>query len=347
MFSKCIILSILFLIDKIRAFQENKNDEINITSCRDHLKKDLGCVPLEKWSSMELSNNAVDVVCMSKDYKVGNEPKEIGMNPILMIFKESTIVDMDEKKKTITMDFQLLSLWRDERIKAIFSKGLGIITLPPVTTEDKPIIWNPFLELEIRSLKERRYILDPVVSKMGLYSSNIANNILKRASEVTFFPANSSVVWSKIYWRATVSCSFNFSNFPFDRQKCHVRMSLPFNWNLTLHNNKFYTTRYDADGFYISVHKFGPSKHYQEQLARYTTRFGIVIDAKRQISKYGFQYCLPSITIVMASSVSFIIPVSKIPGRVALVVTQFLTLTNIFIHQMVHTSNLSKHYINV
>ena len=190
MFSKCIILSILFLIDKIRAFQENKNDEINITSCRDHLKKDLGCVPLEKWSSMELSNNAVDVVCMSKDYKVGNEPKEIGLNPILMIFKESTIVDMDEKKKTITMDFQLLSLWRDERIKAIFSKKFGIIMLSPVTTEEKPTIWNPFNQLQIWRLKERRYILDPIVSQIGLASSNTANDILKSASEINLFPAD-------------------------------------------------------------------------------------------------------------------------------------------------------------
>ena len=41
------------------------------------------------------------------------------------------------------------------------------------------------------------------------------------------------------------------------------------------------------------------------------------------------------IAIVVVAQISFIIPMSAIPGRVALVVTQFLTLTNIFIHEMV------------
>ena len=44
---------------------------------------------------------------------------------------------------------------------------------------------------------------------------------------------------------------------------------------------------------------------------------------------------MPCIAIVIATSFSFIIPLSAIPGRVALIVTQFLTLTNIFINQMV------------
>ena len=41
----------------------------------------------------------------------------------------------------------------------------------------------------------------------------------------------------------------------------------------------------------------------------------------------------------MIAIISFIIPLSSIPGRVALVVTQFLTLTNIFIHSTVSKLN--------
>ena len=66
-------------------------------------------------------------------------------------------------------------------------------------------------------------------------------------------------------------------------------------------------------------------------------KFGVEVEMKRQLSGYIYQYYLPSITIAIASSISFIIPLTAIPGRVALVGTQFLTLTNIFIHQMVLT----------
>ena len=69
------------------------------------------------------------------------------------------------------------------------------------------------------------------------------------------------------------------------------------------------------------------------------TSFGYEIKLKRQPAKYLFQYYIPCITIVVASTLSFIIPPSAAPGRIALVVTQFLTLTNIFIYQMVSIAN--------
>ena len=132
-----------------------------------------------------------------------------------------------------------------------------------------------------------------------------------------------------------MSCYFNFSTFPFDTQECYFIMDLPFNWNLTLHSENEYTAKYHADGFEIQSYEFGPIKDYDKLLAMHSTLFGVVVKAKRHVSMYILQYYLPSISIVMASSISFIIPLSAIPGRVALVVTQFLTLTNIFIHQMV------------
>ena len=261
--------------------QNNNKDETFITSSRDALKSESGCTPREKWNIMELGTNAVKIVCNSKDYMVDHEPKEIALNPILLTFKHSTIVDIDEKKNTITMDFRLVCIWRDERIKAIFSKNFGIIMLSPVTTEEKPTIWNPFNQLQIWRLKERRYILDPIVSQIGLASSNTANDILNSASEINLFPANTSVVFSQIDWKATVTCSFDFSVFPFDRQQCRVGMSLPFNWNLTVHSQKKYVSMYHAGGFYISVNKFGSFKHYDAQLDFHSINFGIAVDTKR------------------------------------------------------------------
>ena len=66
-----------------------------------------------------------------------------------------------------------------------------------------------------------------------------------------------------------------------------------------------------------------------------TTVFGFDITLERMVQPFLYMYYLPCMAIVLVSQISFIIPLSSIPGRVALVVTQFLTLTNIFIHQTV------------
>ena len=58
-----------------------------------------------------------------------------------------------------------------------------------------------------------------------------------------------------------------------------------------------------------------------------------------------YMYYLPCMAIVLVSQISFIIPLSSIPGRVALVVTQFLTLTNIFIHQTVGYMSFREKFI--
>ena len=134
-----------------------------------------------------------------------------------------------------------------------------------------------------------------------------------------------------------MSCPYDFANFPFDKQKCRLTMSLPFNWNLSASNNKNLTLKYIKDGFEIGTQPFDSFRTNEEKLGLYRIYFGVEATLTRQLTKYVFQYYLPTITIVIASSVSFIIPLSAIPGRVALMGTQFLTLTNIFINEMVHT----------
>ena len=332
MVSKFIILVILLIVDEILAQGGNNN-----TLSNDHLKTKFGCIPLEKWNSMRWENDAIEVACMSKDYKVEDEPKEIARNPIFILIVDSTIVDIDEKKKRMTVEIGLVGFWQDERIKAVFAKKFRIMEMPPVTREENTVIWNPFRRLVIRNLKKRTYILDPIIAKMGLASSKPVDGIS--------FLWNRSIVWSKIEWRVTVSCPFDFVNFPFDAHTCPFKMVLPFDGNLTVYNEKRHTINYN-DGFDINTHQIDPVSGQVPFLKSPYTIFGFDVNVKRHLSPYVFQYYLPAITIVIASSVSFIIPLSAIPGRVALAVTQFLTLTNIFIHQMVYTLGLSSYQIS-
>ena len=62
---------------------------------------------------------------------------------------------------------------------------------------------------------------------------------------------------------------------------------------------------------------------------------GFNIQMFRGIQPFILEFYLPCIAIVLVSQISFVIPLTALPGRVALLVTQFLTLTNLFIHAMV------------
>ena len=63
--------------------------------------------------------------------------------------------------------------------------------------------------------------------------------------------------------------------------------------------------------------------------------FGVTIDMNRQIETYCYQYYIPCMVIVTTSFLSFVVPLTAIPGRVMIVVTQFLNLTNLFSNAMV------------
>ena len=63
---------------------------------------------------------------------------------------------------------------------------------------------------------------------------------------------------------------------------------------------------------------------------------------KRQAKPYVLQYYIPSSVVTIVSFLSFVVPISVTPGRIGLIVTQFLTLTNLFIHQRVSRINYIK-----
>ena len=64
-------------------------------------------------------------------------------------------------------------------------------------------------------------------------------------------------------------------------------------------------------------------------------KIGLQINIQRHLKPYILKYYLPCIIITLVSQCSFLIPLDALPGRVALVVTQLLTLTSLFIHEMV------------
>ena len=258
--------------------------------------------------------------------------------PLTCVSYEITDFDvdnMDEIKKQLTLQLKMRATWFDPRIEANFSgANNNIILLPSVESESRPLTWTPFQNLVIKNWIKWININHPRRYRfLKLYTTN--------SWSLGRFPPNIVLVSATINWRVVISCYkwLKYANFPHDSNKCKFEMrseyaNATFDVSDTKTRERFFET-YDLSGFEFSNLIMPPTVKNTSGYEFEYTQLGVEIKFERIIEKYVYEYYMPCILIVLASMLSFIIPLSAIPGRVALVVTQFLTLTNMFIHQRV------------
>ena len=124
---------------------------------------------------------------------------------------------------------------------------------------------------------------------------------------------------------------FDFSSYPFDIQRCKFVQfgndGMQFECKVAGNRMEW---KQKIGGFFIRIENVGSFSN---------DSIGFETILERAVEPYFYQYYIPSMAIVFVSQISFIIPLNAIPGRVALIATQLLTLVNIFIHQIVSKYN--------
>ena len=268
-------------------------------------------------------------VCLMPQYASTELPmnSDAASNVTLYLFNVY-VLEVDEVKNSVTVELLQYFEWTEPRIRANFSSATNQKKIK-LSTKSLNRIWHPELDIYTKDMKEWKSLYDPMLYQ-DIYLSKINDK-----SGVKF-----SVLKS---WKATIFCQFDFALFPFDTQHCAF---LQFGGTPDLHiismcrpiatkekyKLKSFTVSFSPVGAMCSQ---GNTSKQGLKLSFVDTGFDITL--KRKISAYLYTYYLPCLAIVIVSQVSFIVPLSSIPGRIGLVVTQFLTLTNIFIHQMVRT----------
>ena len=226
--------------------------------------------------------------------------------------------EVDAKKQSVSLDLNLWMRWKDPGVKFKFSneslENHGIFLGPNATSK----IWIPEVHI-----KNRTYFKED-----DEWKSLISSKILSETEEIEL----------KYEMKFSVFCVFDYSMYPVDEQTCNVSIGSSSqseifvlkpsleDENRTHHGEN----KYQSDNFYMST------TFFDRKIDDGTNTIGIFITMCRIPHSYIFMYYIPCITIVLVSLIGFVIPVSAIPGRIGLLVTQFLTLTNISIHQMVN-----------
>ena len=218
--------------------------------------------------------------------------------------------------------------WSDPDIKVQFSnedlENGGIILGPEATYE----IWTPDIHIENRTY----FKFDEE------WKSLTSSKILTTKKEVEL----------RYEMKFTVYCKFDHSRYPMDNQNCAINIGSASKSGIFvlypppngMDGSYHVENTYQADNFDVSV------KFYDKNMDNGRNKIGIRIKMCRLQHSYIFMYYIPCTTIVLVSLTGFVVPITAIPGRVCLLVTQFLTLINLSIYQMVKILNDSYNLMN-
>ena len=250
-------------------------------------------------------------VCIGKNYR----------NYMHTTIEYQQIRAVDAKEQTVSLDLLLTLRWLDPNIITNFNEDMmeeeGVILRPEKVKE----IWVPDLYIWNRtSVKEKNewaFLQTSMISTRNQLKDKDQNE--------------QTTVELKYEIKTTIYCKFEYSKYPMDSQKCSVKIgsaSAAAIFVLNEHDRAYHvSTNYGAVGLNLAIEFFGNDKGINS--------VGFHIKMKRILRPFMMKYYIPSIAIVIVSEIGFMVPLTAIPGRVALLVTQFLTLVNLFIYQMV------------
>ena len=267
-------------------------------------------------------------ICLEEGYSKGEAPN-LTETVVYGWFKTIYVHEVDDEKKTLTFEYMITMKWLDDRIKANFSnleEEKGIKQNP---ASEK--IWKPIPV--IKRLTDRKDYHDSIdVKKFSLSSKNI-NGI------------DSTEVLLKISGRITIFCNhWKLEKYPLDNQKCQIEFvyqgTSSIRFILTQENAKIRhkDLSHVSDGFDIRV-EFAKSDRTDVTI--------IDLQMERLFQPFFFKFYMPAMLIVCISGTGFLFPLSILPGRITLEVTQFLTLANLFIYQMVKFAFIFSTLVNL
>ena len=285
---------------------------------------DTGC-PYVSQDQMLVRN-----VCLMPHYQPNESPQESNFNHYVDVnLLKADILKVDEDNDKLKIHIIQILHWFDHRIRANLSYAGQLIKLAPSNVIQ---IWHPELDLYTTNLLKWESMYQPNLYKDIFITNYCVNNGCEPADELFV----ELIAWKE--WTATIVCEFEFEDFPFDTQTCRFVQKMYGN-SLT-HIKYLSNLAYDVKtvaGFEIdiSLNEFGQDGTYDNSMM--TKQLGFNITLRRVFAPYLYQCYFPCAAIVGVSQISFMIPHESIPGRISLIATQFLTLTNIYIYQLSHS----------
>ena len=273
-------------------------------------------------------------VCKSAKYRQTDAPTRSQIQVYFHVVSMK-VVEIKQKEKNIEINMKYYNTWTDNRITINpscattlrrYGDGIRGISLNGFDRRNsEPLgIWYPD-GMKIPSVSKKVLLNSPFTT---------LSFVMGESDLWPVTDSNETRIIRERDIHISLLCPFELAMFPLDTQYCDLIESNENDRDLlplfSPRPNEPYDLTYITDGFNVSFTKI------EGYTGRNSSYVGCRIKMQRIISPYVFQYYLPCAAIVFVSHISFIIPPSSVPGRIGLLATLFLTLTNLFINHMVY-----------
>ena len=271
-------------------------------------------------------------ICLPALYQKSTIPsKPTLVNMSLVIPNKNGIRNVDDNKMTVTIDLNIILYWEDTRILTNFSEDQKKEGRVPISSEQIQHIWKPDLYIYNTSRFKILTALDPLAGLSFLTNFYWDED---RKNETL----NGTFIEYYLEAEVTIYCNFHLHVYPMDEQECELKIgssnhgrAIAFQLIESLWKGIYGVGTYHSKDFYVEI-------HFQESKNTYLgndyfsdmKEVGFKIKLKRCLLSYVFRYYISCGAIVIISQISFLIPPDQVPGRIALLVTTFLILVNIF-----------------
>ena len=297
-----------------------------INSERLNLNSSISPVPTFQDGKNECKNGTLlsSLVCIPEGYLKGEVPDKPTV--VRTRIEINNILEVNDKKMRITLDFYQELIWVDNRIRTKLSPGgASVLNNDCINQIWMPDLWikNLFDFKLLGVLKPTTGLIITVQDRCGAakHCSN-KNQNLEQDTLVTY----------NMEAQATIHCNFFFLSYPLDTQYCEFQMDGSYPYpnivDLSFELGLFGVTNKNnnIDDFKVEITFHDKANQ---------TGIHSIIKLQRSVLPFVIKYYLPCIAIITVSLISFLISVDSTPARVGLLVTQFLTLINILIAMQV------------
>jgi len=250
--------------------------------------------------------------CLPLDYQKLESPIPDGAVHVDIDVEILDILSINDKEFSITMSMYFSVQWQESRIWT--------------NNTVEPGFWYP-VSLE--------FLNDLWIPNVFIYNLKSFQNIavLKRLAGVWIIDGKD--VFYNQFSTVTFLCPMRFERYPLDEHICKFRVG---STNMDINFMRFGETvaTFDENNkntildYAVNVMKLDEDDRiilYQGQNYSVT---GLEMRLSRHVLKYLYIYYLPSGLFVVVSWVGFLIPPEVVPGRMAMLITLFLVLINIF-----------------
>ena len=328
----------VYLINVIDGFKPNQTESNNKLSNKLSLKEQSFKDEIEK-AGCEYQDKAQLLqkhVCTAPGYDKAIAPNNTEGKTIVDVkFETIEVTNVDDKDGRFKLLLKQYMEWVDEEIN--ISNVYVELSHDAISK-----IWTPQSDIITENLRAWESLNNPHVYTLV---SILHNYAWYRDRSEAYGNASFASITAQKNWNADISCKFKLGSYPMDTQTCRFEQDAYYSSQFLDEGDNLGEWTYNANGFYVTIKYTGSFIEYNNSYPNMTVKdFGFDITLERMFQPFLFQYYLPCMAIVLVSQISFIIPLSSLPGRVALVVTQFLTLTNIFIYSTVSCASILIQY---